>query len=111
MKILIALNENKGENSKLSFHFGMAPFFAIYDSESKKLEIIKNEIDHSINISPADQIMKFNPEAIFSLGIGKKAINLFKEKGVKLKTGNFKILKEIIENIENLKDIEKSCEE
>ena len=111
MKILIAINENNGLHSKLSEHFGHCPYFAIYDSEEKNLEIIENKIEHTNqNLTPVDQIMKFNPDVVFTLGIGQRAIKLFNEQKVELKTGDYKILKEVIENLENLKELTSGCE-
>ncbi len=111
MKILIAINENNGIDSKLSEHFGHCPYFGIYETETEESEIVENKIDHSNqDLTPVDQIMKFNPEVVFSLGAGQRAINLFKEKGVKLKTGNYKIFNEVILNINNLKDLDGGCE-
>jgi len=111
MKILIALNENKGENSKLSEHFGHCPYFAIYDTDTKDLEIFENKLEHSnSNITPVDQIIKFQPDIVFTLGMGKKAIELFNEKKIKIKTGNYKILKEVIDNFKNLEKLNEECE-
>jgi len=111
MKILIAINEDKGINSKLSEHFGHCSHFAIYETQTKNLEIMENKIDHSDqNLTPVDQMMKFNPEIVFTLGAGGRAIKLFKEKGIKLKTGNYKTAKEVIENVENLKKMDAGCE-
>ncbi len=111
MKILIAINENKELNSKLSEHFGHCPFFAIYETKSKEMKIVKNEISHSNQeLTPVDQVMKFKPDIVFSLGIGQRAIKLFNEKGIKIKTGNYKILKQVIENIKNLKELKTGCE-
>ncbi len=110
MKILIAIDEKKGENSKLSEHFGHCPYFAIYETNTKKLEILENKIEHSnSNLTPVDQIMKFSPDIVFTLGIGQRAIKLFNEKNIKIKTGNYKIVKEVIENIENLHEIKNGC--
>lgn len=111
MKLLIAINENNGIDSKLSEHFGHCPFFAIYDTEIKKLEILENKIDHSDqNLTPVDQTMKFFPDIVFTKGAGGRAIKLFKEKGVKLRTGDYQIVKEVIENFENLKEMDEGCE-
>jgi len=111
MKILIAINENKNLDSELSSHFGHCPYFAIYETKTKKLEIVKNNIEHSNeNLTPVEQVMKFKPDAVFSLGIGQRAIKLFNEKQIKIKTGNFKILKQVIENIDSLKELKKGCE-
>lgn len=110
MKILIAINENKGLDSRLSEHFGHCPFFAIYETESKKFKIIKNKIDHSNEeLTPVDQVMKFNPDEVFSKGMGERAIKLFTEKNIKIKTGDYTILKQIIDNIDNLKELKLGC--
>ncbi len=110
MKILIAINENKGEDSVLSEHFGHCSHFAIYEKEINNLAILENKIDHSNQeLTPVDQIMKFNPDIVFTLGVGQRAINLFNEKGIKIKTGEYKTVKEVIENIENLKELNSNC--
>ena len=111
MKILIAINEKNGINSKLSEHFGHCPYFAIYKTETKDLEFVENIINHSDqNSTPVDQMMKFNPDIVFTLGAGQRAINLFNKKKVELKTGNYKNVKEVIENIDNLKFLDGGCE-
>ena len=111
MKILIAINENKKLSSRLSEYFGHCPYFTIYETKTKKLEIVKNNIEHSnLNLTPVDQVMKFKSDAVFSLGIGQRAIKLFNEKNVKIKTGNYKNLKEVIENIDTLEELNKGCE-
>jgi len=111
MRILIAINDNSGLNSKLSEHFGHCPYFAIYETETKKLEIVENKIDHTNqNLTPVDQMMKFNPDIVFTLGAGQRAVNLFNERHVKLKTGDYKKVQEVIENIDKLKNLDGGCE-
>jgi len=111
MKLLIAIDESNGINSKLSLHFGHCPYFAIYETDTKKLEIVKNDLDHSNqDLTPVDQVMKFKPDVVFSLGIGQRAIKLFNEKNIKIKDGNYKILKEVIENVDNLNELNKGCD-
>ncbi len=110
MKILIPIDEKKGIDSKLSEHFGHCPYFGIYEIETKELQIIENKLDHSNSLlSPVDQIMKFKPNLIFSKGMGGKAIKLFKEKGIDIKTGEYETIKEVIENLNNLNELKKSC--
>jgi predicted Fe-Mo cluster-binding NifX family protein len=109
MKILISLEDNNNLDSKLSNHFGTCNFFAIYDSVLKELKIIKNYLDHNSSKSPVDQILENNIDSVFSKGMGKKAIDLFLEKKIILKTGNYTFLKEVIENIADLKDLNTPC--
>jgi len=110
MKILIALNTNQEMDSELAKHFGHCAFLAIYDSEAKNLEIIKNSIDHSSALTPVEQVMKLGMNAVFSLGIGERAIKLFSEKGIKLKTGDYTKLGQVIDNIDSLQDLDQGCE-
>ncbi len=110
MRVLIAINENNGIDSKLSEHFGHCPYFTIYETETKNLEIIENKIDHSNqDLTPVDQTMKFNPDVIFTLGIGGRAIELFNKQDIILKTGEYGTVREVIENIDNLKDLDSGC--
>jgi len=110
MKILIPILEDKGMDSGISLHFGHAPFFAIYDSKDNELKIFKNELDHSNQTkSPVDQLMIHNPDILYVVDIGNRAIELFKQKGISLKTGNYEKIKEVIENIDDLDELTGSC--
>ena len=110
MKILIPVLDNNKENSKISLHFGHAPFFAIYDSENKELTFFKNTIDHSNpNLTPVDQLSEYKCEIVYVKDIGQRAINLFKEKNIILKTGNYETVQEIMDNCNHLEELKKSC--
>ena len=110
-KIFFPLIDNNGEDSQISEHFGHAPFFGLYTVSQKLLTITKNDLDHTNpNQSPIDQIQKaVNPTTIFAKGIGGRAIDLIKEKGLKLKTGNYSTVKEVIDNLDNLSSQDTSC--
>jgi len=109
--IFVPLINNEGQNSKISEHFGHAPYFALYDLTKKKLIIKENKLDHANRQkTPVDQIIEIaDPSIVFAQGMGSRAINLFTEKNIALKTGPYKILKEVIENIENLDALDNSC--
>ena len=110
MKILIAINEDKGIDSKLSEHFGHCPYFGIYETETGKAEVVESVLDHSdSNSTPVDQIMQFNPDIVFTLGVGQRAIGLFNDKAVKLRTGDFKVVREVIDNLDNLEEVGDGC--
>ena len=110
MKLLIAIDEDNGMDSKLSEHFGHCPYFAIYEIETRKFEIVENKSDHSnLDMTPVDQVMNFKPDVVFTLGMGGRAIKLFGEAGVKLKTGDYKIVREVIEDVGNLKELNSGC--
>ncbi|MBT3297902.1 NifB/NifX family molybdenum-iron cluster-binding protein [archaeon] len=110
-RIFFPLINDKGIDSDISTHFGHAPYFGVYDKVKNELKIIEMKLDHTNSTkSPVDQIIEtVNPTTIFALGIGARAIQLFNEKGISIKTGNFKIVKEVIENWDKLDSQIKSC--
>ena len=110
-RIFFPLLDNKGMDSRISEHFGHAPFFGLYDTKTKELEITENKLSHADpNKSPVDQIVEaVNPATIFAKRIGSRAISLFAEKGIHVKTGEYIIVKEVIENLDKLEDLTQSC--
>jgi len=114
MRMLIPIEEDRGKASSVSEHFGHCRNFAIFDDqaedEAKKLTVVRNDIDHSNSEStPADQIMRHDIDFIFAKGMGGRAIRLFSEKGVMLRTGPFGTVGEVIGNIGELKELEQDC--
>ena len=110
-RIFFPLLDNNGENSEISPHFGHAPFFGVYDTEKKELKITENDLDHTDPTkSPIDQIEEaVNPTTIFAKSIGGRAIQFIAQKGMKLKTGSFNTVKEVISNLDKLEDQTQSC--
>ena len=41
--------------------------------------------------------------------MGMRAIELCEQKGIKLKTGNFRTVEDVIKNVDKLGDLEGSC--
>ena len=111
MKLLISINNNNGAYSILSEHFGNCLYFAIYDTETTSLEITKNDINHSDkSLTPVDQVInQFNPGMVFSLAIGQKALKLFENRSIKVKTGKFRIVKDVIDDLDKLIDLGVTC--
>lgn len=110
-RIFFPLMSDNGMESVIADHFGHAPLFGIYKTDEKKLEVMGNTLNHTDpNKSPVDQIVEtVNPTIVFTKGIGERAINLFKEKGVSLKTGKYLTVGEVVADLEDLSDQTKDC--
>jgi len=111
-KVFFPLLDKNGEDSEISEHFGHAPFFGIYDVQKKELDIIKNDLNHTDPTkSPIDQIEDaVHPTTIFAKGIGSRAINIIADKGLLLKTGNYRTVGEAIKNLDKMEDQTRGCE-
>jgi len=112
MKILIPIVEKSGKDSKISSHFGRAPFFALYESENNSLKIIENKSHHfGGKERPVEIVLRCKPDIVFVMGIGPRAVDMLRSHGIKIKTGNYDTVKKIIENKDELKELEDVCEE
>lgn len=110
-RIFIPLMDDNGEDSEISLHFGHAPYFGLYDASVKKLTIKENKLDHSDpNKSPVDQVIEaVDPTIIFVKDMGRRAVDLFTAKDILLKTGPYKTVGEMINNVDKLEDLTKNC--
>ena len=112
MRILIPVIEDRGKESKVSPHFGRAPYFALYDSITDKLEIIENKSEHFGGMGrPAENMLKYKPNIVFALGMGPRAVDLLRSNNIRIETGNYDTVESIIENKDKLKELEEACKE
>lgn len=107
MKIGFALTENKERESKIADHFGQAEYLGIYDSAEDDLEI--KEIGHGEGCVPIHMLKKEGVDAIYAFELGIRAMNLCQKFDIKMKTGDCKVVKDLIENLDDLDDLLESC--
>ncbi len=84
MKVIIPLDEQAGQNSTVSAHFGSAPFFAVADTEAKTIEIIPNASMHHDHgqCTPADFFSQLGINVVLCNGIGAGAIARLQMMGI-----------------------------
>jgi predicted Fe-Mo cluster-binding NifX family protein len=86
MKLCFPIEANNGLESLVYGHFGSAPMFFIYDSETKYTEIIDNQnLSHAHGMcSPIQALNGKTMDAIVVGGIGAGAINKLNMMGIKV---------------------------
>jgi len=110
MRLLIAMEGRYPLYSRPSSHFGRCPYFAIHDTETSRTEVVKNTIDHNDQTqTPVDQVMMLTPDAVFTLGMGRKALGLFEQRNIKVLTGNYSTVQQVVQNTNNLKELDEGC--
>ncbi|MBN2042408.1 MAG: NifB/NifX family molybdenum-iron cluster-binding protein [Candidatus Aenigmarchaeota archaeon] len=108
MIIAMPVMEDNGRDSVISEHFGHNPLFAIYDSENMELEIVSVG-EHGMGCTPVGEIMKHGADTVYTLGIGGRAIDSLKENGIVIKTGGFRKVGDVIDNIGKLEELREGC--
>lgn len=86
MKITLPTMGNAGLTEKVHNHFGSARFFTIYDTETKTIECITNDNEHHAHgaCQPLDMIAGLGVHAILTGGMGKRAVHILNEGGIKV---------------------------
>ncbi|MEM0128242.1 MAG: NifB/NifX family molybdenum-iron cluster-binding protein [Thermoplasmatales archaeon] len=112
MRIVIPVLENRGESSRVSQHFGRAPFLAIVEiSEGKilKLDFVNGEGPHEEHRGEEDRgratsihgrIIQIKPDAIVASMIGPRAVEDFTRAGIKILQVEGETLSEVVSMIE-----------
>lgn len=107
MRIAMPLAEDNGKQSMIHPHFGHIQIIGIYDSVKGTFETVR--VKPTQGCSPIAAIEGLKVDAIYTAGMGMRAMQLCSEMGIKLKTGSFGTVNEVIENLEKLKDLQDSC--
>ena len=86
MKICVPTGKDEGLDSEVYGHFGSAPYFAIYDTQSKEMEVVNNgnlHHDHG-QCSPIAALSGRSVDILATGGIGAGAIERLRMMGVKV---------------------------
>ena len=115
-RIVVPVAEENGIDSRLSQHFGMAPFYAVVDLDENGSivgqEIIANTSEHFGGVGlPPDRIMQLKPKALVTYGLGSRALKMFQAGGVAVLRTGATIVREVVEayNRGELQELTEGC--
>lgn len=116
VRIVIPVEDTNGLNSRLSQHFGRAPYFAVVElDESGKVlnfQMVPNKSEHFGGMGrPPDIILKLNPNAVITYGMGPRALGMFQNANVAVLRTNKDFVKDVIEahNNDELVELTEGC--
>ena len=101
MKILIAIENSAGMDSKLDTRFGRASYFLVYDTnEQEILSIEENQYKndgHGVGIKTATLVTQYGCQAVIGAQPGPKAAAIMKQANVKIVIDDKETVKEALE--------------
>lgn len=85
MKICIPTETNSGKSAVVFGHFGSAPYFTIYDTDTDSVEVIDNADQHHSHgmCQPMGSLMDKHIDAVVCGGMGGRAVQKLNEGGIK----------------------------
>ncbi len=79
---------NKGLSEAVSPHFGRAPTFTLYDTETGSVSVIDNTSEHRGGRGkPPQQLVQRNADVMLCSGLGPKAVHMFESYGIRVFVG------------------------
>ena len=84
MKLCMPVGDSSGADSVIYGHFGSAPFFALFDTDTQDISIVNNGLgDHEHGqCMPVEAIRKTGAQAVLCKGMGMRAANLLIAAGI-----------------------------
>ena len=117
-RIVIPVIEDSGLESRLSEHFGRAPYFMVVEIDSKgeivNIEAIPNTSEHFGGFGrPPDKILQLRPTALITYGMGPRALSIFQQARVAVLRANAPTVREVIEAFKRneLEELTEGCRE
>lgn len=97
MKICIPTETNEGKKANVYGHFGSAPFFTIYDTDSKAIEIVDNANSHHEHgtCNPIAALQGRKVDVVVTGGMGARAVMMLNASGIRV----FRAVPGTVENI------------
>lgn len=103
MRICIPSEYDRGLESLPYSHFGSAPYFIVYDTDTKKIKAIPNGDEHHTHgaCNPLNALAGNTVDAIIVGGIGSRAIAGLNSMGIKVYQSIPGTIQENIHRLEN----------
>lgn len=115
-RIVIPAEDEKGLKSRLSEHFGRAPYFIVVDLDENghisNIQSVPNLSEHFGGTGrPPDRILELKPNALITYGMGPRALNTFQQARVAVLRANANTVEELIEAYkkDELEELTEGC--
>lgn len=118
IRLVIPTIDDSGLNSRLSEHFGRAPYFTVVELELngaiKSIKAVPNTSEHFGGVgSPPDKILQLRPTVVIAYGMGPRALGIFQQARVAVLRANASTIRDIIEAYkkDELEELTEGCRE
>lgn len=103
MKICIPSKSAEGISARVSAHFGSAPFFTLYDTDTREIQVVKNQNQHHEHgqCRPRQAVIGLGVEAVIAAGLGQRALLGLNESGIRVYKTEAKTVGEILDHLED----------
>ena len=88
MIVCVPSEGEKGLDAPVAEHFGRAPTYTLFDTTTNGVRVIANGGKHNGgNGTATEHLLKENVEVVIAGGLGPKAVEMMKNKGIRVFVG------------------------
>ena len=99
MRISVPSMGNRGMDEMVGEHFGRVPTYTIYDTETDDVQVLANTSEHmGGNGYPPELLATAGVNVMVCGGLGRRAIMMFEEMGIRVFVGARGTVREAIES-------------
>ena len=115
-RIVVPVSDQRGIDSRLSEHFGRAPYYVIIELDNEghilSVESIANTSEHFGGVGyPPDRIIQLQPNALITYGMGTRALTMFQSAKVAVLRTNVNTVRDAVTayNKNELEELTQGC--
>ncbi len=98
MRISVPSMGDRGLGEHVGEHFGRVPTYTIYDTETEKVEVLRNTTEHMGGTGyPPELLSRAGVNVMVCGGLGRRAIMMFEQMGIRVYVGARGTVKDAIE--------------
>ena len=103
MRICIPTETDDGNDAQVNAHFGSAPVFTIYDTDSQKLHCVKNSQHQHIHgmCQPLNALEGQHIDTVICTGMGARAVQRLNSAGIKTYRTNANTVREVLDRYQD----------
>jgi len=99
MKIAVPTDGDKGLNELIGQHFGRVKYYTLVDTETNEVRVIPNTSHHMGGVGyPPEILADAGVDILLCSGLGKRAVQMFREKKIKVYVGAYGTVGDAIES-------------
>lgn len=85
MLVCVPTVDDAGLDAAIHEHFGSAPYFTLFNTDTEDVEVIENRNAHHSHgtCHPMNQLARFRIDAVVCSGMGRRAVEALNSEGVR----------------------------
>lgn len=97
MKLCIPVADGEGLEARVSGHFGSAPYYALVDTDTARVTMVKNDHQSHGGCAQVGRLRRHQIDGVVCSNMGRRAYGRFRADGIEVYTSERETLSQVLE--------------